>query len=125
MELTLTQEFLLLILWRMKCTSRFRYVKSKKVVIQFFTELDNYVCDSYFTVVQELYDLARTRKFEVPLVDGLGNIGDTSDPEYMEGANPKYTEVALSEAGVEYILAHGYDKITCYELMSKLDIFFT
>ncbi|MBD5276907.1 MAG: hypothetical protein HDS30_04560 [Bacteroides sp.] len=119
MQLSITQEFLLLMLWQMKCLPDKQYVKSKQVVIRFFSELDGYVCDSYSTVVQELYDLARPWKIETPLVDGHGNFGDPADPVDIMGADPKYTEVCLSEEGVKYIKSQGYDKIDRHALLKK------
>ncbi|MDE6043833.1 MAG: hypothetical protein K2G07_09880 [Muribaculaceae bacterium] len=123
MQLSLTQDFLLLMLWQMKCLPD-KYVKSKQVVIRFFSELDGYVCDSYSTVVQELYDLARPWKIETPLVDGHGNFGDPADPVDIMGADPKYTEVCLSEEGVKYIKSQGYDKIDRHALLKKHNIYY-
>lgn len=82
------------------------------------------MCDSYSAVVQELYELARPWKIGTPLVDGLGNIGDLPGTEYELGADPKYTEVRLSEEGVKYIISQGYDKIDRHALLRKHDIFY-
>lgn len=104
--------------------------KSKQIVIKFFEELDDYVCDSYSRVVQELYNLARDWKFNPPLVDGHGNFGIPSEPDNMsknyheeDAADPNYSEVRLSLAGIDYIKRHSIDTLTKYELLNKHKIF--
>lgn len=128
--LSITQKFLLWVLWQMKCLPDKPHIKSQKVIGKFFEELEHYVCDSYSQVVEELYQLAQDWNYSEPLVDGHGNMGtvvgfDTATDKLIEekGADAAYTEVRLSTAGVDYIKSYGIDNMTATDLLKKHNIF--
>lgn len=104
-SLTELQKFILHIMYGMDLFPSSKPIMTSKVIGEIISTAGYYFSDSISEHIEALYAMAQPWNIAVPLIKCHGNIGS---PEYKDcwcsgAASPRYTEIALTLDGVNYV----------------------
>jgi DNA gyrase/topoisomerase IV subunit A len=86
--------------------------KCYHIIMDFIEKYGNYFCDSIHEIQQSLYSLSHEWEFRTPFIEARGFTGEPVEDrsgnniQSTSGANMRYVECRLSQAGIDYIANH-------------------
>lgn len=107
-RLTELQKALLLMMSEQGLTPGSSTRQCYHIIMDFIERYGNYFCDSIHEIQRSLYSMSHDKEFKTPYIEARGDMGEIIKDEkgnerYTDGANMRYVECRMTQAGWDYI----------------------